>query len=213
MMSRKVPAASKSSSSTGHGSKATALADTLHKLRTEAELTLQELATRSGVAISTLSKIENGLMSPTYDTILRVATGLDIDVTDLFSGSTSSQHIVSGRRTVTRRGAGIVRSTGPYTHEMLAADLSGKIFIPLKSTIEAHSLSEFPSATAHQGEEFIYVLTGVITLHTDLYEPTTLSAGDSCYFDSTMGHACVSTGDAPAEILWICSQVIETLRT
>ncbi|OLP54801.1 XRE family transcriptional regulator [Rhizobium rhizosphaerae] len=181
------------------------IAAILRRLRRSAGLTLQELADRCSLASSTLSKIENGQMSPTYDTILRVAQGLRIDVADLFTGAAS--HDVGGRRTVTRAGQGIVRSTEQYSYEMLAAELSGKQFIPLLTTVTAGTLSDFPSLVRHNGEEFFYVLSGQVVLHTEHYAPTVLNAGDSCYFDSTMGHALVSASEASAQILWICSRV------
>lgn len=185
------------------------IAATLRRLRREAELTLQELADRCGLASSTLSKIENGQMSPTYDTMLRVAGGLGLDMADLFTGSSSKD--VGGRRTVTRRGQGVLRRTEHYSYEMLAAELSGKQFIPLLTTIEARSIEAFPNLVRHSGEEFFYVLSGEVTLHTEHYAPTLLAPGDSCYFDSSMGHACVSSGEEPAQILWICSRVVAPL--
>jgi hypothetical protein len=42
-------------------------------------------------------------------------------------------------------------------------------------------------------------------VHTDSYAPLELHAGDSCYFDSAMGHACISGGGEDAQVLWICS--------
>lgn len=185
------------------------IAAILRRLRREADLTLQELADRCGLASSTLSKIENGQMSPTYDTILRVAAGLGLDMAELFTGT--SPNDVGGRRTVTRKGQGVIRGTEHYSYEMLAAELSGKQFIPLLTTIEARSIEDFASLVKHSGEEFFYVLSGRVTLHTEHYAPTILEVGDSCYFDSTMGHAVVSTGDEPAKILWICSRVTAPL--
>ncbi|MBZ9938176.1 XRE family transcriptional regulator [Mesorhizobium sp. BR1-1-16] len=185
------------------------IATILRRLRREAGFTLQELGDRCGLASSTLSKIENGQMSPTYDTILRVAGGLGLDMAELFTGKVPND--IGGRRTVTRSGQGVIRSTAQYSYEMLAAELSGKQFIPLLTTIDARSISDFPSLVRHSGEEFFYVLCGQVTLHTEHYAPTVLNVGDSCYFDSSMGHACVSTGSEPAQILWICSRVVAPL--
>ncbi len=185
------------------------IAEILRRRRKEAHLTLQELAERCKLASSTLSKIENGQMSPTYETIIRVADGLEIDVAQLFSGA--KPHPVGGRRTVTRSGQGVARSTEQYSYEMLAADLTGKQFIPLLTTLNARSLESFPDLVRHVGEEFFYVLSGEVTLHTEHYAPAFFRVGDSCYFDSTMGHALVSTGEQPAKILWICSRVVAPL--
>jgi hypothetical protein len=43
-----------------------------------------------------------------------------------------------------------------------------------------------------------------LALRFDHYQPMELGVGDACYFDSTMGHACVA-GDEDARVLWVCS--------
>jgi uncharacterized cupin superfamily protein len=58
----------------------------------------------------------------------------------------------------------------------------------------------------HDGEEFIFVLEGSVTLHSEFYEPLAMEVGDSCYFDSRMGHASVSNGAQDARVLWVCSK-------
>ncbi|MCQ8278915.1 XRE family transcriptional regulator [Acetobacteraceae bacterium KSS8] len=185
---------------------AATLASILRELRQNAGLSIGALAKRSGLAQSTLSKIENAQMSPTYETIISLAAGLDVDVSELFAHKPSAN--VGGRRAVTRKNEGAKLETGTYTYELLCADIANKKFIPLLTRIEAHSFNEFDGLTSHAGEEMIYVLEGSVTLHTDLYAPTMLDAGDCCYFDSMMGHAIVSTSEDPATILWICSTVV-----
>ena len=59
----------------------------------------------------------------------------------------------------------------------------------------------------HDGEEFIYILSGKVVLHTEHYEPVLLLPGDSCYFASAMGHALVNGDTKDAEVLWVCSHV------
>jgi transcriptional regulator with XRE-family HTH domain len=189
---------------------AESIAVILRHKRQEANLTLSELAQRCALATSTLSKIENGQMSPTYDTILSLAQGLQVDVTELFAGQASAP--VRGRRSVTRKGQGAVMPTAQYDYEMLCADISDKQFVPLLTRIKANSIKEFPSLITHPGEEFVYMLSGSVTLHTEFYAPTQLNPGDSCFFDSLMGHALVSTGEEEATLLWICSRVVAPLR-
>jgi transcriptional regulator with XRE-family HTH domain len=178
------------------------LADRVRALRRVAGLTLQGLAERSTLSASTLSKIENGQLSPTYETILRLANGFGVDVSTLFSGEESTP-VVTARRTVTRRDQGVVHDSPQYRYEMLATEVSHKAFIPLVTTIKARDIAEFGELPRHDGEEFIYVLSGSIALHTSHYDVVLLQAGDSCYLDSTMGHAIVSAGETDAEVLWI----------
>ena len=184
------------------------LATKLRLLRRQADLTLQQLSQRCGISVSTLSKIEHGQLSPTYEKIAALAKGLEIDVGELFSPP--QQNALRARRSVTRQGEGVQHSTQQYVYEMLHTDLSDKRFIPLFTTIKAHERAEFPQLLNHDGEEMVYVISGKVMLYTDSYAPLELGPGDSCYFDSSMGHACISSGAEDAQVLWVCSHV--TLR-
>lgn len=175
------------------------------QLRQRQELTLQQLGERSGLAVSTLSKIENSQLSPTYETLLRLADGLGVDVAELFNSSPDTA-MASGRRSITRRDTGIRHASPQYAYEVYCSDLSRKRFVPLVATITARNLDEFPELPSHDGEEFIYVLSGTVELSTEHYEPVRLKAGDGCYFDSKMKHACISIGANDARILWITSR-------
>ncbi|MQV97093.1 helix-turn-helix domain-containing protein [Sinorhizobium medicae] len=186
------------------------IAETLRQLRQENGLTLNELARRCALAPSTLSKIENGQMSPTDDTILSLAEGLGADVAELFARRQTTT--VSGRRTINRAGDGVAHNTDQYDYQMLCTELAHKQFVPLKAIIKANSISRFGGMLSHSGEEFVYVLSGEIELHTQFYAPTRLHTGDSCYFDSTMGHALLKASEEDAEVLWVCSRIIEPLK-
>lgn len=56
----------------------------LFRLRRKNGWTLAEVSKRTGVAVSTLSKIENGKSSPNYDVLLRLCRGLDLNPADFF---------------------------------------------------------------------------------------------------------------------------------
>jgi mannose-6-phosphate isomerase-like protein (cupin superfamily) len=110
-----------------------------------------------------------------------------------------------GRRTVTRSGEGRPHPTATYEHELLCTELTNKRMIPFKSRIRARELSEFDGWVRHEGEELLFVLEGRVIFYSEFYEPVTLDVGDSVYYDSGMGHACVSSGDHDALILWVCT--------
>ncbi|MGQ9367083.1 helix-turn-helix domain-containing protein [Azospirillum sp. ST 5-10] len=175
----------------------------LKRARIARDWTLEEVAQRTGVARSTLSKIENGQMSPTYDVLQKITRGMDLDLVELFDGR--QQVAPFGRRSVTRAGGGKLHPTSTYEYEVLATDLFRKQMLPFKATIHARSLDDFDGWVRHEGEEFLCVLTGRVEVFTEFYAPVTLEPGDSIYFDSAMGHALVSVGDADAEVLWICT--------
>lgn len=169
------------------------------------DLTLDTAGRLCGVSRSTLSKIENGLMSPTFDVLQKIVSGLKIDLGELF-GSTPKIN-AGGRRALTRKGAGHRHAYRGYQMELLATDLAHKTMLPFRIRITAHSLDAFDDWGRHEGEEFLYVLSGSVCLHSELYAPTHLEAGDSLYFDSRTGHAAISTSKEDAEVLWMATSI------
>jgi quercetin dioxygenase-like cupin family protein len=77
--------------------------------------------------------------------------------------------------------------------------------LPYTARIRARTLEEFGGWVRHDGEEFLMVLTGVVRLYTEFYEPIELRRGDSAYYDATMGHNVVSLSAEDAMILWVTS--------
>ena len=174
-------------------------------LRKARGFTLEQAARAAGLARSTLSKIEHGQMSPTYEAVKKLAQGLEISVPQLFTAPQAGQ--VAGRMSVTRMGQGGAHPTGTYEHELLAESLSGKQMLPYRARVRARTMAEFDGWVRHAGEEFLYVLTGVAMLYTELYEPVELRRGDSAYYDAAMGHNLISLSEEDATVLWVTSLV------
>lgn len=181
-----------------------ALAERLRTLRARRGWTLGQTSKASGVAASTLSKIENGLMSPTYDVLLKLAGGLNMDLAELFAPA--QDHMGAGRRSIERKGNGKPHDTPLYEHMLLCSQLSHKRMMPFLTRIKAYSVEEDEGWSRHDGEEFVYILSGSIQLHTEYYEPEVLSAGDCFYIDSRMRHRVINEGDEEAEVLWISTR-------
>jgi transcriptional regulator with XRE-family HTH domain len=177
------------------------LGERVHRIRVAGRLTLGQLGERSGLAASTLSKIENDQMSPTFEVLLKLAHGLGIDMDELIAAPENASP--SGRRSITRAGQGRFHETANYAHEFLCTDLTHKQMVPSKTRVRARAVSDFPDWVRHDGEDFLLVLEGAVELHTDLYEPVRLEAGDSIYYDARMGHLCVSVSPEDALVLWI----------
>jgi mannose-6-phosphate isomerase-like protein (cupin superfamily) len=84
--------------------------------------------------------------------------------------------------------------------------------IPVVARIRARSLEEFGELVSHPGEEFVFVLSGRIDVHTEFYDPVTLGEGESIYLDSTMGHAYVAAeGCEEATVMAVNSSAEEGL--
>ncbi|MBO9472306.1 helix-turn-helix transcriptional regulator [Shimia sp. R10_1] len=181
------------------------LGQRVRELRKARNWTLEQAANQAGLARSTLSKIENGQMSPTYDAVKKLAVGLEISVPQLFTAPQKDQ--ITGRMSVVKFGEGAQQVTTTYEHELLAEGLRKKAMLPYRARVRARSMDEFDGWVRHDGEEFLYVLTGVITLYTEYYEPVEMRRGDSAYYDGAMGHNVVSVSDEDATILWVTSLV------
>lgn len=179
------------------------LGQRVRELRKAREWTLEQAASQAGLARSTLSKIENGQMSPTYDALKKLAIGLEISVPQLFTPPRAGQ--VNGRMAVTKFGQGTAQATVTYEHELLADMLTKKQMLPYRARVRARKMEEFEGWVRHDGEEFLYVLTGVVRLYTEFYEPVEMRRGDSAYYDAAMGHNVVSVSEEDANILWVTS--------
>ncbi len=166
--------------------------------------TLEQAAQAVGLARSTLSKIENGQMSPTFEAVRKLAAGLEITMPQLFTPPKSDK--VLARRAITRTGAGRAHVTPTYEHEILAADITPKRMLPYRATVRARHIDEFDGWVRHDGEELLYVLSGEIEFYSEFYEPVRLGLGDSAYYDATMGHNMISVSETDAVILWVTSQ-------
>ncbi|MDO6561760.1 XRE family transcriptional regulator [Amphritea sp. 1_MG-2023] len=175
----------------------------VREIRLSQKLTLEEASKLTGLARSTLSKIENEQISPTFTAVNKLVKGLGIDIPQLFTQPKKKTPGSGGRRDITRCGEGKPHPTPTYEHEMLATQLSSKKMIPFKTTVRTHSWDEYEDWVRHDGEEFLLVLSGSIMFYSEFYEPIELHTGDSAYYDCEMGHALVSTSTKDAVVLWV----------
>ena len=176
----------------------------LREIRQSLSLTLEEASKKTGLARSTLSKIENEQISPTFTAVQKLANGLQIDIPQLFAKPHST--MASGRRVLTKAGAGTPHPTSTYEHELLSTDLARKKMVPFKTRVRARSFNDFGDWVRHEGEEFLLVLEGELALYTEFYEPVVMAVGDSMYYDANMGHALVSLSEKDALVLWIAAR-------
>lgn len=175
----------------------------VRELRKARNWTLEQAAQQAGLARSTLSKIENEQMSPTFDAVKKLAEGLGISIPQLFTAPKNDK--VLGRMAMTKSGEGKPHLTATYEHELLAPNLTRKQMLPYRARVRARDVAEFDGWVRHDGEEFLYVLSGVIRFYSEFYEPVEMRRGDSAYYDAAMGHNVVSTSQEDAVILWVTS--------
>lgn len=197
----------------------------LREVRNERKLTLAKVSELTGLPISTLSKIETGKMPLSYEKLLRLSKGLDLDITRLFATSDdgaagtakvaqpATAGTTNGRRSITRSLEGPSIRTATYNYIYPAADLLHKSLNPMIFDVHARSIDDFEDMMRHPGEEFAIVIEGQCEFHCDLYAPVLMNKGDSVYFDGIMGHAYVAVGNGPCRILSVCSASDEDLKS
>ena len=182
----------------------------LRAFRRQQGWTLAVVSEKTGLPVSTLSRIETDQISPTYEQLSKLSLGLDIDMGQLLSGDTqAAKPVQTARRSVNRAGDGQLLETPMQSLRYLSVDLTNKQFAPIIGEIKARSLQEAGEFHRHDGEEFIFVVAGELELHSESYTPLGLRAGDSVYFDSGMPHAYVAVGKERCKILSICTAPFE----
>lgn len=161
----------------------------LRTVRRQRGLTLEQLADRTGLTKSYLSKVERGHSTPSIAVALKVARALDVDVGRLFSDGAAERQITVDRADAT---------DGRY--RALATTLLGKSMSPFVVRPTA-SAADDPHPE-HTGQEFLFVHAGTVEL-TYGEQTITLSCGDSAYFDSSVAHRLRAVGTEPVEVVVI----------
>jgi transcriptional regulator with XRE-family HTH domain len=186
----------------------------LRDLRNHRGWTLKEMSERSGIPISTLSKVEHDRLTLTYDKLLQLSQRLHIRISELFAEGESAEEGVTARRSIGKMDESVRVTTPNYDYYYLCTELRRKRMIPILTRIRAKSLGEFGDLVRHSGEEYIHVLEGSIVVHSEFYDPVTLHAGEGIYIDSNMGHAYIADeGCDEALVLGVCSSADESLMS
>ena len=179
--------------------------DHIRKFREERGVSLQQLAEKTGFSAALLSQIENRMTSPPLGTLVKIANALDTYVSSFIGKEETEFSIVrkQDRTTVSRVG---LKEGGQssYTYEALGAGKAGRKMEPflvrLKPLIDRHVMRN-----SHEGEEFIYVLSGRVEIFLDKYSDL-LAEGDCVYYNSTIPHHVHSAEQKEALILAVLYQ-------
>jgi transcriptional regulator with XRE-family HTH domain len=154
--------------------------------RTNQGLTIAELAEQSGLSRGMVSKIENGQVSTSLESLVSIARALGISVSTLFNNFEGqqghAQHVKSGTgMEVVRRG-----TTKGHTYHLLAYDQGPvKLFEPFLITMDDEA-EVFPTFE-HPGTEFIYMLQGKMEYRHG-NRSYLLQPGDSFTFRGSVPH-------------------------
>ncbi len=189
------------------------LGSLLKGLRSREGWTLKQMSEKSGIPVSTLSKIEHDRLSLTYDKLQELSRRLGMRMSELFAeGNEDTAQSVTARRSIGDIEHSVRVKTPNYDYHYLCTELRRKRMVPVISKIRAHSAKEFGDLVRHTGEEFIYVLSGTVVVRTEFYDAVSLTPGQCIYIDSTMGHAYLAAENChEAEVLAVMSSPDEDL--
>jgi len=162
------------------------IAERIRKLRQEKGLSLEELSRLTGFEVEFLASMEKNEAQPQLGTVIKLSKALDSAFGRLISGIGNQLYSITRkdeRRTVSRS----TSQTGKkqlYIYKSLASDVKGRHMEALLVQLEEVSEKEI---SVHEGEEFIFVLNGVVMLEIgeDSFE---LEPGDTAYYLSTTPH-------------------------
>ena len=173
---------------------------TLAELRQSRGWTLKTLSEATGVSVPVLSKIENNQTGISFETAMKIMGSLSLTLDEL-TGTRRAPAPATGRRAVNPAGSALRIPSINRNYELFATELRQKRMVPMITTVDVRRVEDWGPLSRHDGEEWMYVLSGSIALHTEFYAPLVMKAGDSVYIDSGMGHAMVALDEAQARVL------------
>ena len=167
----------------------------IRRLRARKGMTLQALATATGLSASMLSLLERGKTGPSIGTLVVIASALDTQMTELLGAERAEEQPVSRRaaQPIYATAAGVQR-------RILKTDPGNGVEIAVNEYDSGTASA--PQPVAHQGVEFGVVLEGSleITLNERIYQ---LDEGDLVSYRSTDPHRIANPGRRRARALWV----------
>ncbi len=174
------------------------------RLREGKGISREELAKRSRCKVEVIEALEEGHLSPSLAPLLQIARGLGVHLGTLLDDKPHVGPVIArkdDKESPVVRFSGIRVASDSSTLEFhpLAYNKAGRHMEPF--LIDIHpTVSEDCMFSVHEGEEFIYVLSGKVQVSygSEMY---ILAPGDSIYYDSTTPHEVRSASEENACIL------------
>lgn len=171
------------------------LGEKLRELRAKSSWTLDELARQTSLSKSYLSRLEDGDRQPSLAALLSISRAFGVSLAALFEGEPSrrAEVITWASQTRPQQGNGLI-------YRALSSAARPVSMQPVRVTVPAARTGT--ELYQHDGEEWLYVLTG--TLQLTLTDDTfTLSPGDAAHFDAREAHRLTALGGEDAELILV----------
>ncbi|MBC2727095.1 cupin domain-containing protein [Desulfosporosinus sp.] len=161
------------------------LGERIKIIRKQRDMTLQDLADKSGLSIGFISKVERGLTSPTFSALLKISKAIEIELVELVQASTD-------RRSVIRKNERI--SMYPMTDSGIRHEFGTHGFRKMKGLWITLQHGAVDISRGHSEEELGIVIKGrlKVTIGKESYS---LEEGDTLYIDANVQHSLKNIGD------------------
>ena len=174
---------------------------TIHALRKENKLTLLELADKSGVALATLSRMENGKMTGTLESHMKICDALGAPLTELYENLYPPRKSIEMQKQKSRTEVFIHDKKA--SSEILASKILNKKMMPVLIKLDKGGCTH-KEENRYGIDKFIYVLEGRVEVEAG-NEKYLLSSNDSLYFEANMPHRLKNIGSSNARIISVTS--------
>jgi transcriptional regulator with XRE-family HTH domain len=178
------------------------IGDKIAYLRKQKDLSLNQLAEKAGVSVTTIHKLERHEMTPTVTVMLKIADALEEKVGYFLEEQNGDFEYVENVEYLPQKKGKVFRNTSGTTQiKYLALRLKqGKMLALMAHLKKGTKSSDNPES--HPGEEFIFCLQGEIKYEID-GKVFSLKKGDSLHFFSTLPHRWEVVGDQSNKNLWV----------
>ncbi|PKM82021.1 MAG: XRE family transcriptional regulator [Firmicutes bacterium HGW-Firmicutes-14] len=172
----------------------------IRQIRTEKEITMTELAKRTGFSQSYLSQVERNLINPSVGALQKIAKELALPTAYFFQNTDEINNKQSPVRVVKKnQRKGLVYPESQMKYQLLSPDLQGPIELLFITASPGGDTGE--DEFVHIGHEYGVVLKGIMEVYVG-GEKFLLEPGDSICFDSSLPHKWRNVGDEELEAVW-----------
>jgi transcriptional regulator with XRE-family HTH domain len=173
--------------------------DLVRRKRRALDLTLVEMAGKTGFSASYLSQVERNRVAPSVAALLRITSALGVSVGEILAQQTPARPDRKLVRAHERKALSYPGSDIRY--ELLTPDVANRAMEILMFRAPAGTNSG-PEAFSHAGEECFVLIKGTLRLWVG-EEAFVLREGDSLYFDGSLPHRWVNDGRREAWAIWV----------
>lgn len=172
----------------------------LKDIRKSKKMTLKQVSEKTKLSIGFLSQVEHSKSSLTLESLIKLSEALGVSPSEFFS----EEKPVEQQNMIVNKQSSLTEDV--MVSDFIYKDLSGKFpnqkFIPTLVTLRPRNEGVRP--LGHQGQEFIFVLDGILTVIFEA-EEVQLNPGESIHMESTIPHNWINRTNESVRILYISS--------